>query len=142
MSVELVLDKISAHNSDVLGCIAKSGDQIFANLPELYDLIDQQDVAEHAENLFAVTNDLEADEDTLDQLFLQYEHHSIFARRIDDGVLLILNKPMERSQVKKMQLGVNLFLKPLKRALADAKPPEPQPETSGAIRKTKRRRWF
>ena len=146
MSVDVVLDKISAHNSDVLGCVAKHGDVIHANLPEMYDLIDSAEIAEHAENMFALTDDLETDHDVFDQLFLEYANHSVFARRLDDGVLLLVNRPMERTQFKKMQVGVNLFLKPLKRALqgGDAgngnidQPTDP----SGAFRKTNRKRWF
>ena len=145
MSVETVLNKISAHNSDVLGCIAKQGEKIYANLPEMYDLIDTAGIAEHAENMFAVTDGLETDHDAFDQLFMEFGNHSVFARRLDEGVLLLLNRPMERSHFKKMQLGVNLFLKPLKRALdetvAEGSEPMPQPR-DGAIRKTNRKRWF
>lgn len=140
MSVEAVLDKISAHNTDVLGCIAKRGDDVWRNLPDLYELVDTDEVTERAENMFALTEGLETDHDPFDQMFLEYENHSIFARRIDDGLLILLSKPMERSQFKKMQLGVNLFLKPLSRAIAATEPAEEEP--SGAIRKTTRRRWF
>lgn len=122
MSVEAVLDKISAHNTDVLGCIAKRGDDVWRNLPDLYELVDTDEVTERAENMFALTEGLETDHDPFDQMFLEYENHSIFARRIDDGLLILLSKPMERSQFKKMQLGVNLFLKPLSRAIAATEP--------------------
>ena len=143
MSVEAVLDKISAHNTDVLGCIAKRGEDIWRNLPELYELVDPQEVTEHAENIFALTEDLDTDHDPFNQMFLEYENHSIFVRRIEEGILILLSKPMERSQFKKMQLGVNLFLKPLSRAINSSAPRKPDPEpSSGAIRKTNRRRWF
>ncbi len=146
MSVEMVLDKISAHNSDVLGCIAKQGERIYANLPEMYDLIDTAEIAEHAENMFKVTDGLETDHDDFDQMFLEFGNHSVFARRLNDGVLLLLNRSMERSHFKKMQLGVNLFLKPLKRALDEPTSPvsegSPPAQASGAIRKTNRKRWF
>lgn len=140
MSVESVLDKISAHNSDVLGCIAKRGDTVWRNLPELYDLVDTTEVTERAENMFALTEGLETEHEAFDQMFLEYDNHSIFARRVDDCILILLNRPMERSQFKKMQLGVNLFLKPLRRAIESAE--VPAEESSGSIRKTTRRRWF
>lgn len=142
MSVETVLDKISAHNSDVVGCIAKRGDAIYQNLPEMYDLLDTDGVAEYAENMFALTDGLQTEYSAFEQLFLEYENHSIFARRLDDGLLLLLNRPMERDQFKRMQVGVNLFLKPLTRALQDVDAPQPEPPKSGAIRKTGRKRWF
>lgn len=142
MSVEAVLNKISAHNVDVLGCVAKHGDTIYQNLPELYDMIDTNEVTEYAENMFTLTDGLETEHAAFDQMFLEFDDHSIFARRLEDGVLLLLNKSMERSHFKKMQLGVNLFLKPLNRALEDVGPPEPPAPGTGAIRKTSRKRWF
>lgn len=158
MSVETVLDKISAHNADVLGCIASSGETIYDNLPDLYDLIDKRDVAEHAANMFAASDALETDHEPFNQLFLEYAEHSIYARRLDDGVLLLLNRPVQRAQFKRMQIGVNLFMKPLRRALeqsdaqpmprvvagpADARPSAemPAPEVDGKDEEP-RRRWF
>lgn len=142
MSVEGVLNKISAHNSDVVGCIAKHGDALYHNLPAMYDLLDTNGVTEYAENMFALTDGLQAEHAAFEQMFLEYENHSIFARRLDDGLLLLLNKPMERSQFKRVQVGVNLFLKPLDRALQEVDAPTPPPPSSGAIRKTNRKRWF
>lgn len=144
MSVEMVLDKIKAHNADVLGCIAKRGDDIWGNLPEIYELVDTGEVTEHAENVFALTEGLESEHAPFDQMFLEFENHSIFARKVEDGLLFLLSKPMERSQFKKMQLGVNLFLKPLSRAMDQTQQaePEPEPAPASAIRKTNRKRWF
>lgn len=142
MSVEAVLNKISEHNSDVLGCIAVHDGKVFANLPDMYDLVDTKSVIERAENMLMLTDGLDTGHDPFDQLFLEYEHHSVFARRLDDGVLLLLNKPMERSRFKKVQIGVNLFLKPLAKALQAADQPESKPPVEGAIRRTNRKRWF
>lgn len=142
MSVEAILDKISAHNADVVGCIAKHGDTIYKNLPDLYDMLDAGEVTEYAENMFALTDGLETDHAAFEQLFLEFENHSVFARRLEDGLLLLLNEPMERSQFKRMQVGVNLFLKPLDRALKEKVVPPQETPQSGAIRKTNRKRWF
>ena len=119
MSVEAILEKMTEHNSDVLGCIAMADDRTWSNLPDLYDVIDRQAISEHAMNLFQVTDGLETDHDPFDQLFLEFESHSFYVRRLDDVLLLLLNKPMRRTHFKKMQVGVNLFLKPLQRAIAD-----------------------
>ena len=142
MSVETVLEKIRSHNPDVLGCIVKRGDELWLNLPEMYDLIDADEVTEHAENMFTLTDGLETEHEAFDQMFLEFENHSIFARKIDDGLLFLLSKPMERPQFKKLQVGVNLFLKPLSRAMQETEMPLSPPEESGAIRKTTRKRWF
>lgn len=131
MSVEKVLEKISAHNADVLGCIATVEDRLYDNLPDLYDLVNKRDVAEHAQNMFAATDALETEHDEFDQLFLEFQGHSIYARRLDDGVLVLLNQPVERAQFKKMQIGVNLFMKPLKTALAGR--PAPMRKTTPVV---------
>ncbi|MEM9062411.1 MAG: hypothetical protein AAGD13_18275 [Pseudomonadota bacterium] len=144
MSVEAVLDKISGHNADVLGCIAGHDEAVHQNLPEMYGLVDTAEVVEQVQNMFALTDGLETEHAPFDQMFLEFEHHAIYARKLEDGFLVLVNKPMERAQFKKMQLGVNLFLKPLNRALASTAPaPEdPVPPQGGAVRKTNRKRWF
>ena len=50
-------------------------------------------------------------------------------------------KPMQRASFKKMQVGVNLFMKPLARAL-DEEPGAEAPTADPSITPTKRRRWF
>ena len=159
MSVENVLDKISSHNGDVLGCVASKGAEVYSNLPEMYELVDAAAVSEYAEIMFEATDALETEHDAFNQLFLEYAGHSIFARRLDDGVLVLVNKPIERSSFKKMQVGVNLFMKPLKRAMSEAgieqrpliadgpdlpngPPPAPTTMVGNPITPTKRKRWF
>ncbi len=164
MSVETVLSKITTHNSDVLGCIATHGDNVHHNLPDLYELVDTDAVTEYAANMFTATDALETDQTPFDQLFLEYGGHSVYAKRLDDGVLVLLNKPIEKANFKRMQVGVNLFIKPLKRALAASGtapiktlapqsltvPPPTIPEPpkadvaaqDNAEKKPRKRRWF
>ncbi len=117
MSVEAVLNKISKHNDSVLGCLVSADDKTYHNLPDVYSMVDFQSVTDYAHSMFGVTDDLEGDK--LDQIFLEFQNHSIYARRIDDNVLVLVNKPIPRTVFKKMQVGVNLFVKPLQRALAE-----------------------
>ena len=162
MSVETVLEKITAHNADVLGCVAASGGQVYSNLPELYEMIDTTAVSEYAAIMFEAADALETEHDPFNQLFLEYAGHSLYARRLDDGVLVLVNKPIERKSFKKMQIGVNLFMKPLNRALEGGAPDAPErrpiiaegpdlplPDAAGEssldgdpITPTKRKRWF
>lgn len=150
MSVDQVLEKISAHNTGVMGCIATRGERLYHNLPELYELLDARDLSEYAQNMFDVTDDLETDHPAFDQLFLEFEGHSVYARRLEGGVLVLLNEPVDRADFKRVQVGVNLFMKPLTRALLNddsapveakapqpASQPEPEPTETPA-----RRRWF
>lgn len=119
-SVEKVLERISHHNSDVLGCVAALDDDIYSNLPEIYDLIDVEAVVEYAINVFRLTDALETGQDPFDEIYLEFQSHSFMARQLDDGILILVNKPMQRGAFRKVQLGVNLFLKPLHKALLHA----------------------
>ena len=141
MSVDQVLSKISGHNPYVLGCIATREGRLHHNLPEMYELLDAGAVCEYADNMFQATEALETEHAGFDQLFLEYQGHSLYARRLDDGVLVLVNKPMQRASFKKMQVGVNLFMKPLARAL-DEEPGAEAPTADPSITPTKRRRWF
>lgn len=148
MLVNDVLDKITDHNSDVLGCIVKAKGVTFHNLPEKYDMVDAEAVGEYAENTFSLTDELGTGKADLEQLFLEFTHHSFYARKIEDGVLLLLNKPIQRRAFKKMQVGVNLYMKPLKRAIdendappaAEAPPQEAAPEQAPEAKQEPRRR--
>ena len=119
MSVETVLKKICDHNAEVTGCIASHGGTVFHELPEMYELIDANGMCEHVENMFTLMDGLETGADPFDQLFLEYQEHSVAARRLEDGVLVLIATPVARADFKKTQVGVNLFLKPLKRALVE-----------------------
>lgn len=117
-SVEEVLSKITKHNADVLGCLAAAGDKVYSDLPSLYEMVDVENVIETATNMFRMADQLETGHAPFDQVFLEFESHSFFARQIDQGLLVLVNRPTQRGSFKKLQLGINLFLKPLERALA------------------------
>ncbi|MFK7941882.1 MAG: hypothetical protein AB8B85_03045 [Paracoccaceae bacterium] len=136
MSVETVLQKLTAHNSGVIGCIATHGEQLHELMPEKYDLIDSAAVAERVNLVFAASDALETEHDPFDQVFLEYEAHGLYARRLEDGVLVLVTDPMQRAQFKKAQVGVNLFLKPLSKALSDAPlPPAEEPVEAAKTQK-------
>lgn len=128
MSVDNILQKLVDHNSVVLGCIATHGDKLHENLADQYELIDAGAVAERVGLMFAASDALETEHDGFDQVFMEYEAHGLYARRLDEGVLVLVTTPMQRAQFKKAQVGVNLFMKPLKKALAEL--PEPADETT------------
>ena len=125
MSVEAVLNKISKHNDSVIGCLVSSTHKTFHNLPDVYSMVDFEGVTEYAHSMFDVTNGLDGEQ--LDQVFLEFQNHSIYARRIDESVLVLVNKPIPRTVFKKMQVGVNLFVKPLQRAIAAAEEDNTEP---------------
>ncbi|MEM7507391.1 MAG: hypothetical protein AAF415_11655 [Pseudomonadota bacterium] len=116
-SVTAILDKIARHNSDVLGCIATDGVESYNNLPEAYELVDAEAMGEYVNNMFAVMQELEASEPDFENLVLEYEGHTIVAKRIEGGALALINNPINRGGLKKMQVGMNLFLNPLAQAM-------------------------
>ncbi|MEM9141311.1 MAG: hypothetical protein AAGB15_15890 [Pseudomonadota bacterium] len=116
-SVETVLGKIAHHNADILGCVAAYGDHIYSSLPDIYDLVDLEGVLEYAANMFAMTDILDTDKSQFHEIFLEFQGHSFIARRLSDGYLLMVAKPVPRSAFRRMQMGLNLFMRPLERAL-------------------------
>lgn len=117
MSVNVVLDKLSAHNDGVIGCLVTHGDQIHHNFADPYSLIDAETVGEETSQMFELMEALEDPNPEVSEVFLEMPNHSVFARKLDDGVLVVLNRPVDRRVFKRLKVGVNLFVKPLKRAL-------------------------
>lgn len=123
MSVNAVLDKLKEHNAGVIGCLATHGAESYHNLSAPYELVDAQTVSEEASQVFELMDSLEDPTAEFEEFFLEMKSHSVFAHRLDDGVLVVLNKRVDRAVFRRLKVGVNLFIKPLKRELV--KPPEP-----------------
>ena len=120
MSIETVLDKIVDHNVDVQACILASGDKIYHNLTGVNEMIDVEAVCERAQNMLAITELLEDDQCLANTAFVEYDDHSLIVKSInDDDTLILINGHMARAGFKKLQVGINLFTKPLERAKAD-----------------------
>lgn len=119
MSLDAVLDKLSAHNHDIIGCIVSQDDNVVHNLREPYEVVDARAISERANNMLDLMSGLEDAAGEIDQVFLEMEAHSVYARRIGDGALVIVNKPMGRNAFKKVKVGVNLFIKPLEKAMKE-----------------------
>lgn len=117
MSLNAVLDKLSAHNHDIIGCIISQDEKIVHNLREPYEVVDARSISDRAVNMLDLMNSLEGAAGEIDQVFLEMEAHSVYARRVGDGALVIVNKPMGRNAFKKVKVGVNLFIRPLEKAL-------------------------
>ena len=149
MSVNSVLKKICDHNSLVMGCMAGKDDMIFREFDGINGVlnadspnskpfvircssgiegeIDVDAMHESAENIFVLMDNLGAGEGAFDQFFLEFNDYSIAARKLDEGVLVLVTKPIDHTTFRKTQVGINLFLKPLNRALKVAVAPEIAP---------------
>ena len=121
-SVEQVLSAIGARNQDIIGCVVVTEQSIYNNLSGSAKAVDVDSIVNYTSNMFEISRALDRKVTPFNQLFLEYAGHSIYARRLDDGVLVLVNKPIERSSFKKMQVGVNLFMKPLLKALSGEGP--------------------
>lgn len=119
MSLNSVLDKLSAHNHDIIGCIVTQDDRVAHNLREPYEVVDARSIGDRAVNMLDLMAGLEDAAGEIDQVFLEMEAHSVYARRVGDGALVIVNKPMGRNAFKKVKVGVNLFIKPLEKAMKE-----------------------
>ena len=118
MSVKAVLDKLAEHNSDVIGCLATHGGETYSSLKASYAMVDAASVGEEAHQMFELFDALDDPRTAMDEIVMEMRDHSVFARRLDDGVLVVLNKPVERKALRRLKVGFNLFVRPLKRELA------------------------
>lgn len=120
MSIEAVLDKIVDHNSDIHACILASGDKVYHNLSGPYQMVDPDMFSERARNMLAVTGLMEDDRMEAGTAFVEYDQHSLLIKQLnEDDTLILINDHMARAGFKKLQVGVNLFVKPLERAKAE-----------------------
>ncbi|MEM8753017.1 MAG: roadblock/LC7 domain-containing protein [Pseudomonadota bacterium] len=126
MSVNVILDKLCAHNEGVIGCLVTHGQATHHNFADPYSLVDAEAIGEEASQIFELLETLENPEPEVSEVFLEMPNHSVFARRMDDGVLVVLNKAVDRRVFKRLKVGVNLFVKPLKRELTSPSAPAPR----------------
>lgn len=119
MQINNVLDKLSSHNHDIIGCIISQNGKLAHNLREPYEVVDAASISERAIHMLDLMEGMKDAAGEIDQVFLEMEAHSVYARRVEDGALIIVNKPMGRNAFRKVKVGVNLFIKPLEKALND-----------------------
>ncbi|MEM9779864.1 MAG: hypothetical protein AAF813_08090 [Pseudomonadota bacterium] len=127
MSVKQLLDKIRTHNPSVRGCVLSYGDKVHSNLTGNYEIIDTSELTELGDRLLKLSEAAPELEPGSETAFLEYENHSVFVRRVDAGCLVLLADPMPLAGFKKINVGINLFLKPIKAALTETTPEEPAP---------------
>lgn len=121
MLIEAVLDKIVDHNVDVQACILASGDNVYHNLSGAYEVVDPKAISDRALNMLAITELLEDEQCEAGTAFVEYDDHSLMVKSLnDDDTLILINGHMARAGFKKLQIGINLFIKPLERAKAEA----------------------
>ncbi len=127
MSVEATLERLCDHNTAIRGALTWNGIACHKYLTGPYSAIDAESLGDHGRTLIEAVGAFEDLDAPFKTVFLEFENHSIFVRQIDDHILLLLTDPMRRSGFKKVQVGVNLFIKPLCRALASPVEGWPRP---------------
>ena len=145
MQVIDVLNKITERNAPVVGCVARSGEQLFHNLED-FDL-DCAQIADTIDELLALTSYLEDEDDDCDTVYAQYDRHCVIGQRVGDSTLVAVTDHLQRAGFKKLQVGLSLQSRLLAKALNEApqvlsEPSTPaaedQPETTSESSKTDR----
>ena len=124
MPVAEVLDKITERNAPVVGCIARKDGRIFHNL-DGFD-VDFGRIADTMEDLLSVSDFLDDGSAKIDTVFTEYDGNCLIGQRIDDSVLVTVTDHVERAGFKKLQVGLSLQSRLLKKALDEAAD-EPEP---------------
>lgn len=126
MQVQEVLDKITDKNAAIVGCIAKSGDDIYHNLGDYG--IDQTVVAETVTDMLDITATLGDHCVELNTVFTEYDGHCVLGQRVGDDMLIAVTEHLQSAGYKKLQVNLSLQTRMLTRALEDAaKAPTPAP---------------
>ncbi|MEM9430626.1 MAG: hypothetical protein AAGA32_14160 [Pseudomonadota bacterium] len=119
MSVDAVLKKLCVNTQGVCCAVLTTETRIASHLPGIYSALRPEDVAEFGVAAFATMDELEDYVGTATSTVFDFQNHSVMVRRIEDAILVLFLEPMRRAQVRKLRIGVNLFVKPLLAALAE-----------------------
>lgn len=119
MSVEQLLAKVQTHNTGVRACILSSGNALYHTLVGNYEVIEPGEFVELADRMLELADAAPELGDGSDTAFVEYDNHSVFVRRVGEGVLIVVTDPMNMSGFKKINVGINLFLKPMMKALGE-----------------------
>ncbi|MEO0911461.1 MAG: hypothetical protein AAFY59_00505 [Pseudomonadota bacterium] len=118
-----------------MGAVVRANGGIHHTLSGAYEAVDAASLIDQAEQILMLSSTLDAGEGTFQTVFLEYDQHSVFARQMDHGILVLLTAPMQRAGFKKVQVGVNLFMKQLNTAIDTALgPATPSPSPSPLLR--------
>ena len=128
MQVSEVLNKITERNAPVVGCIARKGDRVYHNL-EAFDMNVEQ-LADTVEDLLNISEMLGHDDAPVDTVFSEYDGNCLIGQRVDDSILVTVSDSLHRAGFKKLQVGLSLQTRLLKKAMDET--PVPSPEEASA----------
>jgi len=129
MSVRTTLNKLRKHNSAIIGGIVRAHGIAYNNLEGIYQMVNMHGLADYVEQILELTASLESDGDIFETTIIEYENHSLMIKPIESGVFILITHPLNSAGFKKMQIGVNLFMKQINLAIenneTDSKPATP-----------------
>ena len=119
MAVKEALDKISERHSDVIGAIVACDGQYYHNLEAPYDMVSVNEVMDLFTEMLEQTDLFDGEGFDFSELMIDFPGHSFIVRKLDDGGLLAVLAPrLARGHLIKLQVGLALFGKSVKKALA------------------------
>ncbi len=124
MSIEATLEKIATKVDGVLAAVLVHEGGVVAHLDGPYSVLPQDDIADLAISAFAMIDEVETVTGGAKSIAFEFENQSLLIRRIEQAVLLLILEPLREAQMRKLKVGVNVFLKPIKTLLEDMPPPE------------------
>ncbi|MEO0992024.1 MAG: hypothetical protein AAFX00_13890 [Pseudomonadota bacterium] len=119
MQVKDVLDKVVSDQRDALAVLVRHGAYAYQNLQTPYDMIDAKDVLATVDEIYGMTDSLEAEGYEIGDMILSFDNHSLVSRRIDEGAIVVLTKALGRPQLIKLQVALGLYTRALEKALAN-----------------------
>lgn len=118
MSIDALLNKITAQSDDVIAVMVRHNDRIHHNLCDPYDLIRSEDVLDALQDAFDLTEELQGEGLDFTDLVLGFDEHSVIARRLEGGITAVLARQMRRQHLLKLQVGLGLAARAIQRELS------------------------
>jgi hypothetical protein len=122
MQIDAVLEKICGQNDDIIAALVLREGQSYHNLSGTYDLLNPGEILGAFEDAFELAQEIDVDGMDMCDILLGFDEHSVIARKIDKGILVVLTRQMGRQHLLKLQVGLGLAGRALERAFTETPP--------------------
>lgn len=138
MSVESILKQLVDHSPAILAGAIRQNARVDRVATGPYAVADCGVISDRLTGIFVLMEQVEDRLDRTENLYVEFDSHGLFGLRLDDAVLAVITEPLTASGLDKIRTGLEIFRKPLARALNEAEAtPVPKAEAP-----KKRRRFY